>query len=175
MKFVLNAVLIGLGIHGASADVHGVRLGGGMAHLDIATDKQDPLEVLKSDLCAPFMQEKKASIEEILEEFNDEEIIEYACNDIERKKTSDRIIRKGHEAAKGANRCNNAYAEYMSSDAGIHASLGSRDTCGIELEEALAVVKNPGTFGVALEGESDVFCVAGAVLFIALVGCISFC
>ncbi len=58
---------------------------------NIASD--DALDIIQSEQCVPMIQEMNDLMGEMMVEFSKDEIIEYACTSIQRKKSIDRMAK----------------------------------------------------------------------------------
>ena len=106
----------------------------------------DPVKVLQSEECAPFLEDIKTSLNSILK-FTDEEILEFACNTIERKMSKERLAAAGRDLATQDNPCIRAFEELeMSTDAkAVVDSLNDKSVCEAELQKLLIDMRDKQT------------------------------
>ena len=102
-------------------------------------------DMFSSEACAPMRKEMNDYLEGLVAENTDEEIIEWSCNDLQRKQSMKRVKAKEMDIATQTNPCIRAVDALVAeavSDGTVDADLGDKALCGKELGKALAELKN---------------------------------
>ena len=121
----------------ALADIHNINI-----------NITDPVIVLQSEECAPLLEDINTNLNTILDEFTNEEILEFACNTIERKMSKERLAAAGRDLATQDNPCIRAFEELEMSteDAKVVVdSLNDKSVCKAELQKILIDMRDKQT------------------------------
>ena len=101
-------------------------------------------DMFSSEACAPMRKEMNDYLEGLVAENTDEEIIEWSCNDLQRKQSMKRVKAKEMDIATQTNPCIHALEELVAeadADGTVDADLGDKEACSKEVGTVLAEIK----------------------------------
>ena len=106
----------------------------------------DPVKVLQPEDCVPFLEYINTNLNSTLE-FTNEEILEFACNSIERKRSKERVATAGRGLVTQNNPCIRTFEESeISTDAEVIVdSLNGKSACEAELQKLLIDMRDNQT------------------------------
>lgn len=108
----------------ALADIHNINI-----------NITDPVIVLQSEECAPLLEDINTNLNMILDEFTNEEILEFACNSDQREKSKERVAAAVIDLATQNDPCVGAFEELETSTNAtvVVNSLDDKSKCEAEL------------------------------------------
>ena len=95
----------------------------------------DSEEILQSDQCRPLMEETESYMQDLTADFTDDRIVEYSCNNIQRKKSIKREDARAADLQTKTNKCVAVLGQLVESSKGkgVVDSLADMSTCAAEL------------------------------------------